>query len=184
MPQVEHFVSAQLDHNNNISVETQYLYLPSDFSQQERTKLSLDFLSSIELKLREGECNDAIMGLCDAINYKMVMRDNQRANSRGVIQNTRSVKWLKSAEVKKQVYASHYRASRSAILSLLGVDESPDYPVLNDEDMYTKNPTAARELGDGKRVDAWIWRYGQLKGLGTQAKAEFLIDGGSRLQSL
>ncbi|KAG7086172.1 hypothetical protein E1B28_002131 [Marasmius oreades] len=176
MPQVESFVSAQLDRNNDISIETQCLYLPSDFSQQERKKLSLDLLSSIELKLREGECNDAIVGLCDAINYKTVMRENQRANSHGVIQNTRSVKWLKTAEVKKQLHATHYRASRLAILGLLGIDDSPDYPVLKDEDMYAKNPTVARELGDGKRVDAWIWRYGQLKGLGTKAKADFLTE--------
>ncbi|KAG7096147.1 hypothetical protein E1B28_006820 [Marasmius oreades] len=104
------------------------------------------------------------------------MRDTQRTDSRGVTQNTRSVRWINGAEAKKQGYASQYRAARVAILRLLGLPSSPDYPVLEDEHMYAKSSVTPRELGDGRKTDAWIWRYGRLKGLDDKGKMEFVLE--------
>ncbi|KAJ8090969.1 hypothetical protein PM082_024893 [Marasmius tenuissimus] len=150
-------------------VEDISLHLPSNFSSQDRQRFGLEDLASIELELREGECNDAVIHLCDTINYKIVMRDTQRRDAQGVTQNTRSVRWLNSVEAK--------RDARVAILSLLDLSESPDHPPLKDEDTYAKNSLAPRELGDEKHIDSWVWRYGQLKGLDDDGKAQFLVEG-------
>ncbi|KAJ8074666.1 hypothetical protein PM082_022244 [Marasmius tenuissimus] len=158
-------------------IENICFYLPSEFSSRERQNLGLEELSQIDLKLREGECNDVVAHLCDTINSKIVMRDTQRKDAKGVTQNTRSVRWLNSVEARKQGYMDQYRDTRFAVLALMGLSESPDYPILKDEDTYAKNSMAPRELGDSKHIDSWIWCYGQLKGLDDQGKADFLVEG-------
>ncbi|KAJ8083644.1 hypothetical protein PM082_009519 [Marasmius tenuissimus] len=158
-------------------IENIRFYLPSEFSSQEQQNLGLEELFQIELKLREGECNDAVAHLCNTINSKIVMRDTQRKDAKGVTQNTQSVRWLNSVEAGKQGYMDQYRDAQLAVLASMGLSESPDYPILKDEDTYAKNLMAPRELGDSKYIDSSISRYGQLKGLDDQGKADFLAEG-------
>ncbi|KAJ8091526.1 hypothetical protein PM082_024446 [Marasmius tenuissimus] len=66
------------------------------------------------------------------------MRNTQRKNAKGVTQNTRSVRWLNSVEARKQGYMDQYRDAQLAVLALMGLRESPDYPILKDEDTYAK----------------------------------------------
>ncbi|KAF9028382.1 hypothetical protein BDZ89DRAFT_1066203, partial [Hymenopellis radicata] len=157
----------QLDGNENDQtlVETEKLYLPSDFSPAERSQLGLVTLAEVELKLREGEANDAVVFLCEAITHAMMFRSVKEKHARGVSQNTRAAKFIRGVNDRRNAYADQYRRARKAVLALKAINESSDYPILTQEDMYAKNAT-----------DGWIWRYGNLKGLNQEQRKEFVRE--------
>ncbi|KAF9024287.1 hypothetical protein BDZ89DRAFT_954844 [Hymenopellis radicata] len=162
--------------NDQILVETEKLYLPSDFSPAERSQLGLVTLAEVELKLREGEANDAVVFLCEAITHVMMFRSVKEKHARGVSQNTRAAKFIRGVNDRRNAYADQYRRARKAVLALKAINESSDYPILTQEDMYAKNAVNARELGDGSKTDGWIWRYGNLKGLNQEQRKEFVRE--------
>lgn len=155
--------------------EDDTLHLPSDFSQKERKDLGLIELGVIELKLREGEANEAVIGVCNALTHENLLAGFQKRNARGVRQNTRSHKIINHIKEKRHEHAAVYRHCRSKVLSLSNSPQGLDgYPVLLNEDMYQKNAAESRVLGDGKKTDSWIWSYGSLRGLDQREKASFL----------
>lgn len=184
MPTLERLALESRLESAEVFVEREILYLPSDFNSTDRVKLGLQRLADLELRLREGEANDAVLALCDTIAHKMVLREVKKSNARGVTQNTRATKFIRGVEFKRAGHAAQYRKAREAVLELQNVKESANYPVLTEEDMYAKNAVNARELGDGSKTDGWIWRYGNLKGLDKDERDAFVIESKFRVSEL
>ncbi|KAJ2913710.1 hypothetical protein MD484_g6700, partial [Candolleomyces efflorescens] len=163
------------------SIEKEALHLPSDFSPQERKELGLSDLSHFELKLREGQANAAITGICNCLTHENLLVGFQRKHSRGVKQNTRSHKIINRIRAKRNGYAACYRHARLRLLALsnLGSKDSKrldGFPELKNDDMYQKNAADVRVLGEGKETDSWIWSYGNLRGLDDGQRKEFLNE--------
>ncbi|KAF8952930.1 hypothetical protein BDZ97DRAFT_1670418 [Flammula alnicola] len=158
--------------------EKEKLFLPSEIDLKEHQELGLEAAAEHEFHLREGQANDSVKAICNAVMHGMVLRDEKRERARGVSQNTRALKQINSVKDKKNFHVSKYRFARSQILKLKGNDPSimEDYPELKDEDTYAKNATSSRKVGDGKSVDSWIWSFGKLKGLNEEEKADFIRD--------
>jgi len=174
---LSHMEDVHLRMDPAISSEDEVLFLPSDFSLQDRDSMGLNEAARIEVQLREGEANDAISSLCDSVLHKMVLLDAKNTNSRGVFQNTRALKYINATNERKNLSISRYREARHRLLFLTDFAKKTldDYPELLDSHTYAKNAATARELGDGSSTDSWIWTFGRLKGLTEVQKAEFVI---------
>ena len=61
------------------SPELEKLFMPSDFTGSERAKLGLESLGAEELKLRQGEANDALRSLCEHIQHSQALRQHKNA---------------------------------------------------------------------------------------------------------
>ncbi|KAG6848674.1 hypothetical protein H0H93_014968 [Arthromyces matolae] len=156
-------------------VEKVKLFLPSDISPQHWTEYGLNAACEIELKLREGQANDAVAGICNMVTYRMLLRDVKNRDARGVTKNTRARSYIKGVEDKQATWAKQYREARTRILKLRCLTTSDDLPILHDAHMQAKNVVDPHELGDGSKTDSWIWSYGQLRNLDTKEKAAFLV---------
>ncbi|KAJ2912805.1 hypothetical protein MD484_g7609, partial [Candolleomyces efflorescens] len=167
----------QLD--SNVEVEDENLCLPSDFDISERERLGLLDASVCELKLRQGEANSAVAGICSALRHENLLLATKAREAQGIYQNLRSLSSLNTVKARKKEYAARYRAARIALLRLNNLPDHSrmdEYPRLQDKDMFQKNAAKSRELGDGKLTDSWIWSYGNLRGMTSGEKAEFLAQ--------
>ena len=76
---------------------------------------------------------------------------------------------------------ARYREARSKLLVLTDSDSKvfeKDFPELDEDDAFAKNAATARNLGDGAKVDSWIWTFGRLRGLSEAEKDDFAIEVG------
>jgi hypothetical protein len=164
LPQLDHFITST---DPNTNAEDDILFLPSDIPFEQHETLGITPVAFIERELREGQANDAISSLCNSILHTMVLRDAKKEHAHGVYQNTRAGKFINSVKAKKRLWMARYNEARSRLLSLTNNDPKimDNFPVLKEEDTYAKNATSARNLGDGAKVDSWIWTFGRLKGL-------------------
>ncbi|KAJ7318442.1 hypothetical protein DFH08DRAFT_820046 [Mycena albidolilacea] len=102
------------------------LFLPSDFTGSEQTKLGLESLEAEELKLRQGEANDILRSL-------NVVHGQEK--------NTRAVQRIKDVQTKIQSYIHKYQQACTAMIAFGCNPQDPKFgfPELRDEDIYTKN---------------------------------------------
>ncbi|KAF6764485.1 hypothetical protein DFP72DRAFT_799713 [Ephemerocybe angulata] len=162
------------------TIEDESLHLPSSITLAERTKRGLLDLSIFELKLREGEANTAVAGICNSLIHENLLSGVQKQHSRGVYQNTRSHQFINRVKAKRRAYAAQYRECRRRLLELNNLPSTATlsgYPTLQAKDMFQKNATQSRVLGEGKETDSWIWSYGNLRDMDEKEKLEFLSDG-------
>ncbi|KAJ7476653.1 hypothetical protein FB451DRAFT_1173522 [Mycena latifolia] len=125
------------------SPEWERLFLPSDFTSSERTKLGLETLGAEELKLRQGEANDALRSLREHIQHSQALRQHKNARNNAVhgqAKNTRAVQKIKDVQTRIQNYVKKYRHARTAMIALGCNPQDPKFgfPELRDEDLYTK----------------------------------------------
>ena len=175
LPQLKSFTDS-LDPEVNPEDET--LFLPSDIPFDQHAALSLTSHASTEFQLREGEANNAVNLLCSSILHGMVLLDTKNEQSRGVYQNTRATKFINLTKAKKHTAMARYRHSRTKLLALSNQSTTvlKDYPELRDSDTWAKNAASARNLGDGAKVDSWIWTFGRLRGLNSAEKLAFIAE--------
>ena len=174
-PQLKPFTDA-LD--PEVQPEDEVLLLPSDIPFDQHATLSLTHHTSTEFQLREGEANNAVNLLCSSILHGMVLLDTKNEQSRGVYQNTRATKFINLTKAKKHTAMARYRHSRTKLLALSNHSASvlKDYPELRDSETWAKNAASARKIGDGAKVDSWIWTFGRLRGLNTTEKLAFIAE--------
>ncbi|KAJ3539948.1 hypothetical protein NMY22_g4499 [Coprinellus aureogranulatus] len=150
-----------------------------DLTLDQRQSLGLLDLAIIEIKLREGEANEAVVGICNSLTHENLLTGFQHIHARGVKQNTRSHRIINRIKAKRHAYAASYRHARLKLLSLNNLDpksELEGFPILNDAHMYQKNAAQARVLGEGTEVDSWIWSYGNLRGLHPKERKAFVNE--------
>jgi hypothetical protein len=173
VPAIEDCIEATDIH---MEAEDEPLYLPSDFLPDEHASLGLTTMAEVEYQLREGEANDAVTSLCQAIVHGMVLLETKGQHSHGVYQNTRALTYINNVKNRKAAWASRYRLSCNKILCLSGNTLMDNFPPLLDQDMFAKNAAGARGLGEGSKTDSWIWTFGKLKGMGNDEKASFVME--------
>ncbi|KAJ6447374.1 hypothetical protein C8R45DRAFT_948565 [Mycena sanguinolenta] len=160
-PQVIPFVFSEPDK----SPEWEKLFLPSDFTSSEQTKLGLETLGAEELKLRQGEANNALRSLREHLQHSQALRQHKKAQNNAVFgqaKNTQGVQKIRDVQTRIQNY----------------VKKRPKFgfPELRDEDLYTKNVNQPHNLGDGGKVEGWIWRQGFHGNLTAAEEAEYVLD--------
>ncbi|KAJ7458121.1 hypothetical protein FB451DRAFT_964523, partial [Mycena latifolia] len=161
--------------------EWERLFLPSDFTSSERTKLGLETLGAEELKLRQGEANDALRSLREHIQHSQALDNTRMLVIMLFMVRQRTLEQCKRSRMSKlgsRITSKKYRHARTAMIALGCNPQDPKFgfPELRDEDLYTKNVDEPHKLGDGGKVEGWIWRQGHYGNLSPAEEAEYVLD--------
>ena len=124
------------------------------------TSLGLDALTAIEYDLREGQAHDALHAVREGIktfNYNLAFK---KVNIHSQSANTRAQTFLKGLAADKVSAADKYCRARDALLKL-GLSETDDVlRPLVDNDLWMKNVSMTRQIGDDDKPDPWFWNVG------------------------
>ncbi|KAJ6505280.1 hypothetical protein C8R45DRAFT_923574 [Mycena sanguinolenta] len=107
--------------------------------------------------------------------------DNKDARNNAVCgqaKNTQAVQKIRDVQTKIQNYVKKYQHTHVAMIALGCNPEDPKFgfPELRDEDLYTKNVDQPHNLGDGGKVEGWIWQQGFHGNLTAAEEAEYVLD--------
>jgi hypothetical protein len=162
-------------------VEKEKLYLPSDFSPLEREVIGVTMLGCEEVKLREGEAFDALHATRSAVKAVIALKDRKRRDARGQAENTRSGRFIRDAEARRDRHMQTYAAARDAMcsLGLINADgiNSP-FPPLTLADTFMKSRQRKRGVGDSHRTDGALWRMGRITVPSSSSIEPVIVDGG------
>ncbi|KIM86495.1 hypothetical protein PILCRDRAFT_86628 [Piloderma croceum F 1598] len=141
-------------------VEDECLFLPSDFDVHDHHQYSLKQLVHKEMKLHEGQAHDALHNLHVAIKYGQTLNQHRKDHvcKQGPATCVKEI--IFDARLKQSTQAEKYRAAHAAMVRLGHTDNT--FPELKDGDMYTKDTMAPHALGDGLKMEGWIWNVGPL----------------------
>ncbi|KAI0716933.1 hypothetical protein C8Q76DRAFT_616443 [Earliella scabrosa] len=162
--------SARLDIE---AVENVRLGLPSDISENHRSKVCATRLQDIEARLREAQCHDALQDLRNKLHTIAHLYKYKKVNVRHQGPNTRARADVSKQEERKDRAAATYRRAHSAKLALSGpgdwmktlqVLRDEDIRHMTDEDADTIKKKRKRKkdtpagVGEGHRKVSWIWQ--------------------------
>ncbi|KAJ7302508.1 hypothetical protein DFH08DRAFT_826531 [Mycena albidolilacea] len=90
---------------------------------------------------------------------------------------------MKDVQTKIQSYVHKYRQARTAMITLGCNPQDPKFgiPELRDKDLYTKNVDQPHNLGDGGKLEGWIWQQSYHENLSEAEEAEYYEYNGTML---
>ncbi|KAI0026428.1 hypothetical protein K488DRAFT_75352, partial [Vararia minispora EC-137] len=110
-------VAKKLESLSAVETEDEVLWLPSDLSDAERHNMGLTGLANLEIKLREGECFDAINSIRSAVKSIDAMH-LRTLHLQGSGQHTRSIAMLEEAKAVRTQRIERYESGRMALVRL------------------------------------------------------------------
>jgi len=151
MPQVGDAVATQV----SCPLESEKLFLPSDFDDAARRTLKLEHLVDVEMSLREGEAHDAIRDLRATVRHINALTFKKQTEMRGQKDSLRSMDAINDLKAKRHLLVAKYNGARAGLIALGYQDdgEAGEFPPLREEDATMKYSERPYQLGDGKRVD-------------------------------
>ena len=158
MPQVSSDVLRQ--HAEGLPAEKELLFLPSDYSKEQRAMLGLSYSADIESRLREGVAFDAIKSVQQYVKCLDELKFDKRLNAVGQDQNTRYNTQISRVASDRAAWIQHYNANRLSLMSLGSSSTARSFPILTLEDTQRRSASAKRALGDSQRFDGAIWGLG------------------------
>lgn len=165
MPAVyAHYIDQELkdddDDEATILPEDVHLYLPSSFTAVQCNKFKIVPLGVAEGKLREAAAYDAIISIRNAVKDVTVAKHNNRAHGHSQATHTRYRKLIRDAERKQNNAVTAYHTLRTAMIALGVIQEEDNvFRPIQDKDLYRKDTSAKRNIGDTYRND------GRLQGM-------------------
>ncbi|KAJ7131849.1 hypothetical protein C8R43DRAFT_956812 [Mycena crocata] len=162
MPVVLSFVSSQ----PACPIEKERLYLPSDFTLEERQQLDLGRAAQHEMQLREGQAYDAILRVQSITKTLSAMYSSQVKQDRQQKQNTKSTTRREDTELRRDMQIDRYNAARAAMIALRSGEDDPAdiFPVMTVGDTYMKSTMDGRQIGASRNRDgaAMAWTAGAM----------------------
>ncbi|KAF7299241.1 CxC2 domain-containing protein [Mycena indigotica] len=110
------------------------LWLPSDLTEAQRGRASRAALSTLEAKLREAQCGDALSQMRDLLYTKTHIIHYRNSTSVGQRASTRSSTLISRVTDQIRREATKYRQARAALTRLMGAQYRPDLAELEDRD--------------------------------------------------
>jgi hypothetical protein len=156
--------------------EEAHLQLPSDFTPELRQSLGLTQLAVIEYELREGQAHDALKSLRQVIqefNHNLL---DKKGNVHGIAATLRSESFLRVLTSDKRIAATTYRRARNAMINLGLSKTDLQWRELCDDQLWGKNVSVVRSMGDSKTRDPWFWQIVAPRGLSKEKEKEWSID--------
>jgi hypothetical protein len=138
------------------------LCLPSDFNETQRDQLKIVPLVDVEMRLREGEAQDALRDLRMTVRHINTLTFQKQTEVRGQEANLRSNDVINKFKTKRHLFVLKYNAARNAMIALGCSDtsEGDDYPPLKESDATMKHSEKPYQLGDGKRLGGPLFTAG------------------------
>jgi hypothetical protein len=136
------------------------IIMPSALTFAERKRLNIDHLVLQETQLREGQANDALEALRNALGEKSFIFRSQVRNARSQKKKTRSWGEVKRTDVQVQAFARTYKTARTALVQLrAGKNIMDRFQEITKKDLKMSGDII-EENRIGQRNDkmAWFWR--------------------------
>ncbi|KAF7304204.1 hypothetical protein MIND_00652500 [Mycena indigotica] len=171
------------------------LWLPSDLTEAQRGRASRAALSTVEAKLREAQCGDALSQIRSLLYTKTHLIHHRNANAVGQRASTRSSTLISRVTDQIRREAFKYRQARAALTRLMGPQHRPDLATLEDSDLNVRaeeESDAGARLRLGRRawqqrvecgrevvpeIAAGLKAYAKAPGGGTQVDSRALCGG-------
>jgi hypothetical protein len=142
--------------------EYEPLLLPSSFDANKRQKLDLVAAGVVELRLREGQANDIILALRQAIRRHGLLVFAKKSKKGGITGShmvTRVKSKINRASALTKRHAARYEHVRAAMVSLGMDDLDGKYRPIHKDDLKIHNPLNHLRLGKGKERIGWLWKF-------------------------
>ena len=156
--------------------EDEHLQLPLAFTQQMHHSLALDDLGTVEYSLWEGQAYDALSSLQQVIqeyNYNLL---DKKHEVHGVAAGTRSESFFRVLASDKRLSANKYQRARRALIALGLSQTDPGWRELHNDELWGKNVTTTRSMGDSQKRDPWFWHVIQPAGLSPERQKAWSTD--------
>ncbi|THU84007.1 hypothetical protein K435DRAFT_688454, partial [Dendrothele bispora CBS 962.96] len=160
--------------------ESEVLFLPSDLSIEERQAHGLQKMGEVELRLRQGEANDAIRCLRSALRDKKTVLAAKKKPQNHIVgsqRNLRSMDTVLRSQDRVTKQKRKYIACRDAMINLGMSPEDNMYPKLEEKDLFNKNVRDFIELGEGSKEESWLFGAGDLGSMSEEEKTEHDREG-------
>lgn len=169
MPQAGDSVSKQsISKTYADTPELEILFLPSDFTPEQRKAHQLEALGLQEYKLREGAAFDALRSIRNIVKSIDTIGQQKKKNDYGQTRHTRSTAKIHATAAQRDMLINHYNKNRTAMISL-GLDpQDPTFPPLTVTDTHRASTLATRRIGASRQMDGIIWTMTGVSG-GTRA---------------
>ncbi|KAJ7213665.1 hypothetical protein C8J57DRAFT_1029924, partial [Mycena rebaudengoi] len=151
-PQLGELLAAQA----GCDVEEEVLYLPSDFTEDDRAHLGLQILASDEGKLQEGAIFDWLKKVQLAAQTLQTLDDRGRKQGGGK-KNTKTAQQKVDVKDRRNKHIEGYMSVRQALIALNMASGIEDFPPLTAEDTRMKSRQLGRQLGDLQREEGLVW---------------------------
>ena len=161
---------------NSSTPEEAHLQLPSDFTAELCQSLGLTQLAVIEYELREGQAHNALKSLCQVIqefNHNLL---DKTGNVHGIAATLQSESFLHVFTSDKCIAATTYRRARNAMINLGLSKTNLQWRELRDDQLWGKNVSVVRSMGDSKTRDLWFWQIVAPRGLSKEKEKDWSID--------
>lgn len=167
----------------NCLPECETLFLPSDIPVHQHITYGIECLAAEELLLREGEAYDALESVRQAVKFVTCLRRDKHKHAKGQTMNLRAGDLVREAEDKQAKCVAKYKAARKAMIALGRSAESTleAFPEMLPEDLWMKDVSEKRKVGDGKITEGWIWRVGGRSDMSDEERDAFNEEGMLRL---
>jgi hypothetical protein len=142
--------------------------------------LGLDDLSAVEYSLREGQAYDTLSSLRQVIqeyNYNLLDKKN---NVHGVSAGLRSESFLRMLNKDKFSSVRKYQCARNAMVGLGLSTTDTRWRELRDDELWGKNVSVTRSIGDSRKRDPWFWHVVQPAGLSQEQQMAWSNDSTSQ----
>lgn len=162
MPAVyTHYIDKELnnteDEDETILPEDVSLYLPSHFMAVQHDKFKIASLGITEGKIREAAVYNAITSIRNAVKDVTVARQNNQVHGHSQAMHTCYRKIICNAERKQSSMIATYHTSCFAMISLgLIAEDDEFFKVIEDKDLFHKDTSLKRNIGDTYQNDGWI----------------------------
>jgi hypothetical protein len=153
-------------HDNEASIETIILALPSSFSHETLLAWDAEDLAIQERELRLGQANDALELLRDALATKAMIFRTLVRNANSQMKITKSWAEVEKVNVRIKRYVGIYRRARAALVQLkLPLSELETFKAITKDDLKMSSDIV-EENRVGQRNDklAWFWSLGRDSG--------------------
>jgi hypothetical protein len=138
--------------------EEEILFLPSNFSGEERDRLGLSSLVHDEALLREAQAHECVLQLRLTLKVISALQFKRRMNVVGQKRNTRARSRIYTMEAVRDHYLLVYNTTRDALIALAALHPEDDrLPHLSLTDLARKATIAKRQAGDNYRADGKFW---------------------------
>jgi hypothetical protein len=139
-------------------VEGENLFLPSSFSDVDRTQLGLSKLAYDESLLRKAQAYEYILQLRLTVKTISVLHHKRQWNVVGQRKSTRARSKIHSMEAIRDHYLHVYNTNRLSLITLGRLQQNDDHlPHLSLEDLARKSTASKRQTGDTYRADGKLW---------------------------
>jgi len=142
-----------------VTPEKVVLYLPSNFTSQQRKEYGLEGLGAMEYEIREGQANDALERLRECLAEKSLRFRTEVRPAKSQKKMTRA--WDSIHRVEEQIKQAviSYRAARQAIGELGGTAGLEKFQEIKKSDLkMSGDMVEENRVGQRNSVLPWFWR--------------------------